>query len=87
MTPSDNLARRTCAVILAARVPDRAVGDSVAAVLRPAFADAAACASDETLLDLPMRIFYGPGLRVRCEDARRLEGAGAPLRARFVVPS
>lgn len=81
------------AVVVAVDVPDVPVGDSVAALLRPAFREAQDCIAGEStdngppLLPAPvgMRLFYGPELRIRCEEARIVEGEPAAVFARLVV--
>ncbi len=78
------------AVALAVEVPDAATGDSVAVLLRPAFTDTRACLeSDRGGSADPaaprMRLFYGPGLRIRCESARILDGSSPMILGRLVV--
>ncbi|HEX7050349.1 MAG TPA: hypothetical protein VF188_09125 [Longimicrobiales bacterium] len=81
----------TAAVVLAVDVPDGAVGDSVSALLNPAFLDARACLEDGDGAarsgpgPTGMRLFYGPEARMRCDEAERLAGADSPLVARLIV--
>jgi hypothetical protein len=78
------------ALVLAVHSPTAAVGDSVALLIGTAFADVFECMTPEAREAArqaapAMRLFYGPGARMDCRDARVLEGAGAPLSARLVV--
>lgn len=78
------------AVILGIEVPDTAAGDSIAALLRPAFFDALDCrvraGKPETQRPpVRMRLFYGPEVQIDCRDVEFLEDDGNPLLARFVI--
>jgi hypothetical protein len=83
------------AVILAVDVAEPAMADSLAAMLRPAFFDARRCAMGEpeapglpdpaTLPAPALHLFYGPEVRIRCEEAELLPGPPASLVARLVV--
>lgn len=80
----------TAAVALAVEVPDAAAGDSVSMLLRPAFTDTRGCleSGGDGSADPPaprMRLFYGPGLRIRCEGARLLDGSSSMIMGRLVV--
>lgn len=83
------------AVVVAVDVPDPTVGDTVAVLLRPAFHEAQDClASMQAEGGVPapprpapvrMRLFYGPELRIRCEEARLVAGEPAAVLARLIV--
>jgi hypothetical protein len=79
------------AVALAVDVPDTAAGDSIAALLRPLFADARACLPSprngtRARAHVRVHLFHGPEARIGCESARLLPGtAGDALLARLVV--
>lgn len=77
------------AVVLAVDVADAAAGDSVAALIAPAFRDVRTClgrgeGGAEGGGAVGMRLFFGPEAKLRCEDARPL-GAGGPLLARLIL--
>ena len=60
------------AVALMVDAPNAATADSVAALLTPAFTDAANCVDDDDA-DAPstsLRLFYGPQTRTECRSAR-----------------
>ncbi|HEX7117302.1 MAG TPA: hypothetical protein VF212_00845 [Longimicrobiales bacterium] len=76
------------AVVLAIDVPDAATGDSISALLSPAFGDARSCL-DEGARETDdaawgMRLFFGPEAKLRCEEARPL-GEQGPLMARLIL--
>jgi hypothetical protein len=75
------------AVILAIEPPNPIVGDSIAVLIRPVYADAWECTRagrDRTQnRELPIRLFYGPGVRIRCKGADRLDAGGGSLLARL----
>jgi hypothetical protein len=76
------------AVVLAIDVPDAATGESVAALLDPAFLDARTCLPEELRGGAQvsgMRLFYGPEARLRCESARLLGDKSAPVVANLIV--
>ena len=65
-----------------------ALSDSVATLLAPAFEDATDCLpAGAAPADgyLPMRLFYGPELRIDCEAAELQAGDRRPILARLVV--
>lgn len=76
-------------VVLAVYSPNNAVSDSVAAVTRAAWADAAECSAkssaDGASRNMVMRLFYFPAARIRCLDARMIDAPGAPVAARLVA--
>ncbi|HEX6939323.1 MAG TPA: hypothetical protein VF158_07915 [Longimicrobiales bacterium] len=76
------------AVVLAVDVPDAATGDSISALLSPAFRDARTCVAEDGRASADagwgMRLFFGPEAKLRCEEARPL-GARGPLMARLVL--
>lgn len=65
-------------LVLAVSGPATAVDDSVAVLLRAAFANAGDCATEGERIVIPgLRLLYGPPALVRCEDVRVLpDGAG-----------
>lgn len=77
------------ATLLAVDVADAAVGDSIAALLSPAFLDAQACLPGSATAGAGasprMRLFYGPQARVHCSEARVLDGGSGPVVAHIVV--
>lgn len=79
------------AVLLGVNVPDTVAGDSVAALLKPAFRDVLECLPGETQNTedqrLGMRLFYGPELRLRCDEASIVEGQTPSVFARLVMPN
>lgn len=76
-------------VVLAVHAPNSAVSDSVAAVTRAAWADAAECTSKSSdsvaTRNMNMRLFYFPAARIRCVEARTIDVPGAPITARLVT--
>lgn len=79
------------AVVLAVNVPNAAMGDSVATLLRPVLTDALRCGRDAGSSDAAddgpkVRLFVGPEARALCEGAERLEQPNSPVLVRMVVP-
>ncbi|MGQ0561299.1 MAG: hypothetical protein ACT443_05430 [Gemmatimonadota bacterium] len=76
------------AVLLAIEPPTPALGDSVSVLTRAAFADVWECTeqgrSGTSPAALPIRLFYGPVVRMRCESAERAGQGG--LFGHFVLP-
>lgn len=82
----------TSAVVIAVAAETEAAGDSVAAMLSPAFTDARRCMNEEDRAAARtagphMRLFYGPEVRISCDAARPLNAPRAPVLADLVVPS
>lgn len=82
----------TAAVVIAVAAETEAAGDSVAAMLSPAFTDARRCMNEADrsaarTAGPHMRLFYGPEVRISCDAARPLNGPRAPVLADLVVPS
>lgn len=78
------------AVVLAIAVPDQATGDALAALLDPIFRDARNCLPEMNRGEAGgprsgMRLFYGPEARLRCEGARQLGDAEAPVVVQLVI--
>jgi len=77
------------AVLLAIQPPTPALGDSISILTRAAFADAWECTSDgrnnPTVKDLPIRLFYGPAVRLACRAAERVDVAGGAILGHFVI--
>jgi hypothetical protein len=78
------------AVMLAIEPATPALGDSISILTRAAFADAWECTRDgrtnPTVTDLPIRLFYGPAVRMVCESAERIDIGGGALVGHFVMP-
>jgi hypothetical protein len=78
------------AVLLAIEPPTPALGDSVSILTRAAFADAWECTRDgrtnPIVTDLPIRLFYGPAVRMTCESAERIDMGGGAIFGHFVLP-
>lgn len=76
-------------VVLAVHAPNSSVSDSVAAVTRAAWADAAECTSkssgDVSTRNMNMRLFYFPAARIRCVEARTIDAPGTPITATLVA--
>ncbi len=74
-------------VILGMMTRPQAVEDSVAGLIRAVFVDLRQCAGTTgTAANAgPIRIFYGPETNIRCDDARLLPHAGAPVYAHFTL--
>jgi hypothetical protein len=78
------------ALLLAVEAPTPAATDTVAGLMRALYPTTWECLDNGVRNDatLPgVRLFYGPRVRVRCADARRLEGPGEPVAADLVVTS
>lgn len=77
----------TAAVVLAVHAPVPAIGDSVVALTRAYMADAAECAGNARgSAPQPVRMFFFPAVRIRCESARTLDAPNRPIVARLIVP-
>lgn len=78
------------AIVFAIEPPTPALGDSVSVLMRAAFADAWECTREghdgTRNVDLPIRLFYGPSMRVRCDGAERLNESGGAILAHLVLP-
>jgi hypothetical protein len=78
------------AVLLAIEPAIPALGDSISILTRAAFADAWECTRDgrtnSTVTDLPIRLFYGPAVRMTCESAERIDIGGGAIIGQFVLP-
>ena len=77
------------ALLLGIETPTQQFGDSVAVLIRAAYLDARECADDNggsAAAPSAIRLFYGPPLHVRCDDASILNEEGGPVSARFVLP-
>ena len=79
------------AVLLAIQAPTPALGDSVSILTRAAFADAWECTRDgrnnPTVTDLPIRLFYGPAVRLSCQSAERVDAGGGAVLGHFTMPN
>ncbi len=77
------------AVVFAIEPPTPALGDSVAVLMRAAFADAWECTPQGRTgtrnKELPIRLFYGPSMRVRCGGAEHLAESGGAILAHLVL--
>jgi hypothetical protein len=77
----------TSAVVLAVHTPTPVLGDSIVALTRAYMADAWECTpgarDTRTPPALPIRMFYFPAVRIRCETAKTLDRA---MVARLIVP-
>lgn len=84
---SDVLANAS--VIFAVEPPTPALGDSVSVLMRAAFSDAWECAREgrngARNTELPIRLFYGPSVRVRCQSAELLNTGGSAVVAHLVL--
>ncbi|HUP88601.1 MAG TPA: hypothetical protein VM100_04600 [Longimicrobiales bacterium] len=76
-------------VILSVESPTPALGDSVSVLLRAYLADVWECTKEGKAgarnQNLPMRAYYGPSARIRCDDARLLTNAGGGMFGHFVM--
>lgn len=76
------------AVLLAIEPPTPALGDSISVLTRAAFSDSWECTPDGRAgrkpVDLPIRLFFGPSVRMRCESAERIGNGG--VFGHFVLP-
>ncbi|MGQ0813751.1 MAG: hypothetical protein ACT4O1_04730 [Gemmatimonadota bacterium] len=70
----------TVAVLLAVEPPTPALGDSVAVIMRALYADVWECTSagrgGARAPALPIRLFYGPAVRIRCAGAETVGTGG-----------
>ena len=85
---SDVLAH--AAVLLAIVPPTPELGDSVSLLTRAAFADAWECTPQgrdrPNQSDMPIRLFYGPPVRMTCARAERVNLGGDAILGHFVLP-
>lgn len=81
-------------LVLAVTAPTTAVDDSVAVLLRAAFANARECGARSTNdngddrpsgASVPLELLYGPIARMQCETASILEGAPSGIGARLII--
>jgi hypothetical protein len=78
---------QNAAVIMGMITRPPAVADSVALLVRAVYVDLRQCA-DSTAAPAntgPIRVFYGPETNIRCDEARLLPNAGAPVYAHFTI--
>lgn len=77
------------ALLLAIEAPSAAATDTVAGLLRALYPTTYECLdNDATAGALPdVRLFYGPRVRVRCQNARRIQGTGQPVAADLIISS
>jgi hypothetical protein len=74
------------ALIIALTTPSPAAGDSIALLLRAAYATARECAGDDSGIEEGrVRLLYGPSARMRCQSARSVPDAGDAVTAQLVV--
>lgn len=80
----------TAALLLAIEPPTPALGDSVALLTRAAFSDVWECTSagrgGASGNHLPIRVFVGPAVRMRCESAEVGDIGGPAIVGRFELP-
>lgn len=66
----------TVSVLLAIETPTAAMGDSVSVIMRALYTDVFECTAEGKTgaapKDLPIRAFYGPPARMRCNRAERI---------------
>lgn len=78
-------------LVLAVTAPTTAVDDSVAVLLRAAFANARDCGARPTngesggVAPVPLELLYGPAARLQCETAALLDGGLGGVSARLIV--
>ena len=79
----------TAAVVFAIEPPTPALGDSISFLIRAAFSDVWECteAGKKTprTTDLPLRMFYGPSMHIKCDGAQTITSQGNGLLAHVVV--
>ncbi len=80
----------TAAVVIGVAAESEAAGDSVAAMLSPAFTDVRRCMAPEArdtarTVGPNMRLFFGPEARLACQHAEPVEGPGTPALAELVM--
>jgi hypothetical protein len=79
----------TAAVVFGLDLPTPLAADSVSVLLRAAYANAWECANDgreeATSPTGDLRLFYGPAVRMDCEEARVITAPGNPIAAQLVV--
>lgn len=71
-------------LVLGIQAETAADAQAMEELLRAAFRNAAECGATEAA-ESRFRIFFGPAARIRCQEARRLSGAGAAVAARLSV--
>jgi hypothetical protein len=76
------------AVLLAIEPPTPALGDSISVLTRAAFSDTWECTTDgkagKKPDNLPIRLFFGPSVRMRCQHAERIGTGG--MFGHYVLP-
>ena len=78
-------------IATAVTAPTTAVDDSVAVLLRAAFANARDCGARPTngesggVAHVPLELMFGPGARLQCETAALLDGGVGGVSARLIV--
>jgi hypothetical protein len=79
----------TAALVFGLNAPTPQAADSVALLLRAAYANAVECAESGRdtgpLPAIDVRLFYGPAVRMDCEAANVLVAPGNPIAANLVV--
>lgn len=79
----------TAAVVFALDAATPEAADSAATLLRAAYANARECAEgsgdSSGAQQTELRLFYGPAVRMNCEEARVLAAPGNPILADLVV--
>ncbi len=79
----------TAAVVFGIDAPTPKAADSVAVLLRAAYANAWECADQgrdgAATPESGLRLFYGPSVRMDCEEAHVLSVPGHPIAAQLVV--
>lgn len=73
------------ALLLGFEPPTPQIGDSVSLLLRALLNDTRDCTSGAPGRPSPIRLFYGPEVRVRCERAQVLNESGGPVSVQFVL--
>ncbi|MGH7501648.1 MAG: hypothetical protein ACREL7_07800 [Longimicrobiales bacterium] len=76
------------AIIIGVQAPTVETADSLATLLRAAYATAWECVgtgNGERVRQSSLRLFYGPSARMRCSSARILEAEGSPIAAHLIV--
>lgn len=79
----------TAAQIIVLHPPTPAAGDSASVLLRPYLPDAWECTKEGKTQSrnatLPLRVFYGPATRERCDDAVLVSNPGGGMVAHLVL--
>ena len=74
------------ALLLAVEAATPQLGDTIAVLIRAAYTDTRECAgANGASAQPPIRLFYGPAARARCQTAQIMNEANSPISAKFLL--